>query len=151
MEKEKNGVYIGGKNCKIEFIRLIGTWPGGGQFVKCEYKAIFEKETVSLHLQIIEECSEYEEMGEPSQEEIDKDLTRSKEGQQKFFRDKGKKIVIETLIRVGGIEGIRKLGCGQIHYCYVPHSKIATVIIKGIKTKNQTRDRKKGVGQGPPR
>ncbi len=122
---------------KIEFIRPIGTWPEGSQFVLGEYKAIFEKEIVHLHLQIIAESPEYKEMGEPSQEEIDnKDFTRSEKGQEKFFRGKGKKIVIETLIKVGGIEGIRRLGCGEIPYSYVSHSKIATVVIKNIKKRN---------------
>lgn len=128
---------LGGKKCKIEFIKLIGTWPGGSQFVECEYKGIFEKEIVRLYLQIITESPEYEEMGEPSQEEIDnKDFTRSEKGQEKFFRGRGKKILIETLIRVGGIEGIRRLGCGEIPYSYVSHSKIATVVIKDIKKRN---------------
>jgi len=134
MEKGKNEVYIGGKKCKIEFIKLIGTWPGGSQFVECQYKAIFEREIVHLHLQIIRECPEYEEMGEPSQEEIDdKDFTRSEKGQEKFFRGKGKKVLIETLSRVGGIEGIRRLGCDEIPCSYVSHSKTATVVIKDIK------------------
>ncbi len=137
MEKRKNEVYIRGEKCKIEFIKLIGTWPGGSQFVQCEYKAIFEKEIVSLYLQIIEECPEYEEMGKPSQDEMDgKDFIRNEEGQQKFFRGEGKRIVMETLIRVGGMEGTRKLGCGQIPYSYVSHSKIATVVIKGIEKRN---------------
>jgi len=136
MEKGKNEIYIGGKKCKIEFTRLIGTWPGGGKFVECEYKIIFEKEIVRLYLQLIKECPDYKEIGEPGQEEIGKGFTRSKEGQEKFFRNKGKKIVIETLIRVGGIKGIRKLGCGQIPYSYVPHSKIASVVIKDVEKRN---------------
>ena len=131
MEKGKNEVYIGGKKCKIEFIKLIGTWPGGSQFVECQYKVIFERETVRLHLQIITECPEYEEMGKPSQEEIDnKDFTRSEKGQERFFRGKGKNIVIEALNRVGGIEGIRRLGYNQIP------TKIATVVIEDIKERN---------------
>jgi len=136
MEKGKNEIYIGGKKCKIEFIKLIGTWPGGGEYVECQYKVIFEKEIVRLHLQLIEECSDYEEMGESSQKEIDEGFKRNKEGQERFFRGKGKNIVIETLIRVGGIEEIRKLGCGQIPYSYVSHSKIATVVIEDIEKRN---------------
>ena len=137
MEKGGNEVYIRGEKCKIEFIKLIGTWPGGSQYVECEYRVIFEKEIVSLYLQIIKECPEYEEMGKPSQDEIDgKDFIRNEEGQQKFFRGEGKKIVMETLIRVGGMEGTRKLGCGQIPYSYVSNSKIATVVIKGIEKRN---------------
>jgi len=61
MEKGENEVYIRGEKCKIEFIKLIGTWPGGSQYVECEYKVIFEKEIVSLYLQIIKECPEYED------------------------------------------------------------------------------------------
>ena len=34
---------------------------------------------------------------------------------------------------MGGIEGIRRLGCGEIPCSYVSHSKIATVVIKDIK------------------
>lgn len=43
---------------------------------------------------------------------------------------------METLMRVGGIEGIRKLGCGKIPYSYVSYSKIASVVIKGIEKRN---------------
>jgi len=108
----------------------------GGQFVQCKYKGIFEEETVILHLRIVAESSEYREMGKPSQDEIDnRSFVRSGEGQEKFFGGKGKKMVTETLNRLGGIEGIRRLGCGQVPSCYVPHSKIATVIIEGIKNK----------------
>ena len=131
MEKGENEVYIGEKKCKIEFIKLIGTWPGGSQFVECQYKVIFEREIVRLYLQIVTECPEYEEMGKPSQEEIDnKDFTRSEKGQERFFRGKGKNIVIEALNRVAGIEGIRRLGCNQIP------TKIATVVIEDIKERN---------------
>ncbi len=35
---------------------------------------------------------------------------------------------METLNRLGGIEGIKKLGCHRI-----PYSEFATIIIKGIK------------------
>lgn len=136
MEKGKNEVYIRGKKCKIEFVGLIRTWPGGSEFVECEYNVTFEKEIVRLHLQLIRECSDYEEMGEASQEEIDEGFKRNKEGQERFFRGKGKKIIIETLNRVEGIEGIRRLGCNQIPYSYVPDSRIATIIIKGIKKRN---------------
>lgn len=121
---------------KVEFVKLIGTWPGGGQFVQCEYKVIFEKEVVLLHLQIVKESPEYLKMGEPSQREIDEDFKRSEKGQEKFFRGKGKKMVMETLIRVGGIEEIRKLGFSRIRDSYFSHSRIATLIIKDIEKRN---------------
>ena len=139
MQKGENEVYKEGKKCEIEFIRPIGTWPGGSQFVLGEYKVIFEnKEIVRLHLEIIAESPEYEKMGEPSRDEMKPpyDFTRSKEGQEKFFRGKGKKIVIETLNRLGGIEGIKKLGCRRIHYSEVSDSKIASLVIKDIKKRN---------------
>ena len=118
------------EKCKIEFIKLIGTWPGGSQFVLGEYKVTFEKEIVRLHLEIIAESPEYKEMGEPSRDEMKPpyDFKRSKEGQEKFFRGKGEKTVIEALNRLGGIEGIKKLECHRI-----PYSEFDTVIIKGIK------------------
>ena len=118
------------EKCKIEFIKLIGTWPGGSQFVLGEYKVTFEKEIVRLHLEIIAESPEYKEMGEPSRDEMKPPyhLKRRKEGQEKFFRGKRGKIVIKALNRLGGIEGIKKLGCHRI-----PYSEFATAIIKGIK------------------
>ncbi len=42
--------------------------------------------------------------------------------------------MIETANRVGGIEGIRRLGCGRIPNKYVSHSNFTTIIIKDIKT-----------------
>ncbi len=138
MEKGGNEVYIRGEKCKIEFIKLIGTWPGGSQFVLGEYKVTFEKEIVRLHLEIIRESPEYKEMGEPSRDEMKPpyDFTRSKEGQEKFFRGRGEKIVIETLNRLGGIEGIKKLGCHRIPYSEVPDSKIASLVVKDIRKRN---------------
>lgn len=138
MEKGENEVHIREEKCKIEYIKLIGTWPGGSQYVECEYRAFFEKEIVLLHLQIVKESPEYKKMREPSQKEINEDFKRNKDDQKRFFRGEGKRIVIETLIRVGGMEGIRKLGCGQIPYSYVPYSEIATVVIKGIKKKRDS-------------
>ncbi len=118
------------EKCKIEFTRLIGTWPGGSEFVLGEYKMTSKEEIVLLHLEIDAEAPEYQEMGEPSQDEMNPpyDLTRSKEGQEKFFWGKGIKIAKEMLSRLGGIEGIRKLECHRI-----PYSKFITVIIKDIE------------------
>ncbi len=138
MKKGHNKVCIVGKMFRIEFIKLIGTWPGGRQFVECQYRLFFEKEIVLLHLQIIKESPEYEKMGKPSQKEIDEDFKRNKEDQERFFRGKGKRIVVEALNRMGGIEGIRRLGCNQIPPPYVPDSEIATVVIKGIKKKRDS-------------
>ena len=123
---------------KVEFIKLIGTWPGGSMFVLGEYKVTFEKEVVRLHLKIDKEALEYKEMGEPSQDEKNPpyNLRRSKEGQEEFFRGKGKEIIVEMLIRVKGIEGIKRLGCGQMPNSYVSRWKFRTIIIKDIKKRN---------------
>ena len=119
---------------RIEFIKPIGTYPKGSDFVLGEYKVTFEKEIVRLHLKINEGHPEYEKMGKPSREEMKPpyDFIRSKEGQEKFFRGKGLNIVTETLNRLGGIEEIRKLRCGQIF----SHSENIKIMIKSIKGRN---------------
>jgi len=126
MELEKN----------TEFTELIGTHTLG-EFLLGKYKVTFEKEIIRLHLQIDAESPEYQEMGEPSQEEIrDKGFKKSEKDQETFFRGRGREIVIETLIRVGGIEEIKKLGCGAIPNSFVSYSKFVTVLIKDIRERN---------------
>ena len=123
MELEKN----------TEFTGLIGTHTLG-EFLLGKYEVTFEKEIIRLHLQIDAESLEYQKMGEPSREESEKCLQKSEEDQERFFRGKGKKILIETLIRIGGIEEIKKLEYGAIPSYYV--SRFITVLIKDIRERN---------------
>ena len=120
----------------IEFIKLIRTRPGGSMYIKCQYRIFFEKEIVLLHLQIVKEAPECQKMRGASQAEIKDNFIMNKEDQEEFFRGKGKKKTIEMLMRVKGIEGIKRLGCGQIPDSYVSHSNFTTIIIKGIEKRN---------------
>lgn len=122
----------------IEFIRLIRTRPGGNQYIEGQYKVIFKKEIVLLHLQIVKEglIEDFPEIREPSPIDTKDNFIMNKEDQEEFFRRKGKEIIIEMLIRVKGIEGIRRLGCGQIPDSYVSRSNFTTIMIKGIKKRN---------------
>lgn len=119
----------------IEFIKLIRTRPGGSMYIECQYRVFFEKETVLLHLQIDKEglIEDFPEIREPSPMETKDNFIMNKEDQEEFFRGKGKEIIIEMLIRVKGIEGIKRLGCGQIPNSYVSRWKFRTIIIKDIK------------------
>ena len=85
-----------------------------------------------MHLQIVEEglIEDFPEIRETSPKD---NFIRNKEDQEKFFRGKGKEIIIEMLVRVKGIEGIKRLGCGQIPSSYVSRWKFRTIIIKDIK------------------
>ncbi len=116
----------------IEFIKLIRTRPGGNRYIEGQYKVIFEKEIVLLYLQIVEEglMEDFPEIRKTSPKD---NFIRNKEDQEEFFRGKGKEIIIEMLIRVKGIEGIKRLGCGQIPNSYVSRWKFITIIIKDIK------------------
>jgi len=143
MEREGNKFYIRGKECEVKFIKLIGTWPGGKDYIEGQYDVTSDEEIIRLHLRLNggspnEELHYYENMRELSPEERkrDKDFVKNKEDQEKFFKGEGKKIVKETLMRVGGIEGIKKLGWNEIPYRYVSYSEIATIVIKGIKKRN---------------
>ncbi len=120
---------------KIEFVKLIGTYPGGGDFVMGEYSLVSEKEIIRLHLQSLDNGPDYRGMGEASRDEMKPpyDFQKSKKDQEEFFRGKGKEIIIETVNRVGGIEGIRRLGYGRIPNEYVSRSNLTTIIIKNIK------------------
>ncbi len=119
----------------IEIIKLIRTRPGGSEYIECQYRIFFEKEIVLLYLQIKEEgCREdFPEIREPSPTDTKDNFIMNKEDQEEFFRGKGKEIIIEMLVRVKGIEGIKKLGCGQIPNSYVSRWKFRTIIIKDIK------------------
>ncbi len=118
----------------IEFIKLIRTRPGGGQYIECQYRIFFEKEIVLLHLQIDrEDLKDFPEIRKPCRTDTKDNFIRNKEDQEEFFRGKGKEIILEMLVRVKGIEGIKKLGCGQIPNSYVSRWKFRTVIIKDIK------------------
>lgn len=123
------------KKENIEFIRLIRTRPGGGEYIECQYRIFFEKEIVLLHLQIVKEglIEDFPEIREPSPTDTKDNFIMNKEDQAEFFKGKGKEIITEMLIRVKGIEGIRKQGCGQIPNSYVSRWKFRTIIIKDIK------------------
>ncbi len=116
----------------IEFVKLIRTRPGGNMYIEGQYKVISKKEIVLLHLQIVEEglIEDFPEIRETSPKD---NFIRNKEDQEEFFRGKGKEIIIEMLIRVKGIEGIKRLGCGQIPNSYVSRWKFRSIIIKDIK------------------
>lgn len=119
----------------IEFVKLIRTRPGGSMYVECQYRIFFEKEMVLLYLQIVKEGlrEDFPEIREPSPAEIKDNFIMNKEDQEEFFRGKGKEIIIKTVNRVGGIEGIKRLGCGQIPNKYVSRWKFRAIIIKNIK------------------
>lgn len=119
----------------IEFIKLIRTRPGGYMRIEGQYKVFFEKEVVLLHLQIVKEglIEDFPEIREARPAETRDNFIRNKEDQEEFFRGKGKEIIIKTLTRVKGIEGIKRLGCGQIPNKYVSRFKFRTIIIKDIK------------------
>ena len=119
----------------IEFIKLIRTRPGGSMYIECQYRIFFKKEIVLLHLQIDKEglIEDFPEIREPNPTETKDNFIMNKEDQEEFFKGKGKEIIIEMLIRVKGIEGIKKLGCGQIPNSYVARWKLRTIIIKDIK------------------
>lgn len=128
MEKEKNEIYIGGKNCKIEFIRLIGTRPGGGQYVEGKYKVTSEKEIIHLCLKLDEESPNCMDMRKPSSEECKEGFIKNKEDQEKFFKGKGEELVKRALIIAGGIQRIKIPG-------YKIFSAHATIEIKRYRKK----------------
>jgi len=41
----------------IEFIKLIRTRPGGGQYIECQYRIFFEKEIVLFTYKLTEKIS----------------------------------------------------------------------------------------------
>ncbi|MBA7491872.1 hypothetical protein ES702_02420 [subsurface metagenome] len=126
----RNKVYINWKECEIEFTRLIGTWPGGKEYIEGEYKVTCEEEIIYLCLQLSHTSCAHRKIRKADPEEINEGFTRNKEDQEKFFKGEGKKLVIDGLIIAGGIERI-KISKHKIHS---PHN--TTIEIKSVEKRN---------------